>query len=163
MIGAIAYAFASYNLIIIGAGHMNKGLVMATMAPILGGIILCYRKKFLWGGLITLIFTGLNILWGHQQITYYLILTIVILALVYLYYAFKEKQLKHFVLSSAVLLVLAGLAVLPALGFLIPSADYAKESMRGGAVLQTDTEGKKKAPGWKSIMLLPGATGRPKP
>lgn len=147
MIGAIAYAFASYNLIIIGAGHMNKGLVMATMAPILGGIILCYRKKFLWGGLITLIFTGLNILWGHQQITYYLILTIVILALVYLYYAFKEKQLKHFVLSSAVLLVLAGLAVLPALGFLIPSADYAKESMRGGAVLQTDTEGKKESSG----------------
>ncbi len=147
MIGAIAYAFASYNLIIIEAGHMNKGLVMATMAPVLGGIILCYRRQFITGGLITLIFTGLNILWGHQQITYYLVLTIVVLALVYLVYSFKEKQFKHFVLSSAVLLVLAGLALLPALGFLIPSADYAKETMRGGTVLQTNPEGKQESSG----------------
>jgi hypothetical protein len=139
---------------------MNKGLVMATMAPILGGIILCYRRQFLWGGLITLIFTGLNILWGHQQITYYLILTIVILALVYLVYAFKEKQLKHFALSSAVLLVLAGLAVLPALGFLIPSADYAKESMRGGAVLQTNPEGKKESTGLEIDYAFAWSYGR---
>ena len=74
IIGAIAYAFASFNLISIYAGHVNKCLVMATMAPVIGGIIFCYRKKYLWGSIVTLVFTGMNILWSHQQISYYLLI-----------------------------------------------------------------------------------------
>ncbi|MBQ2877350.1 MAG: hypothetical protein IJE42_00265, partial [Bacteroidaceae bacterium] len=53
--GSIAYTLCSYNFIIIGAGHMNKSLVMATMTPVIGGVILCYRGKLLWGSLITLV------------------------------------------------------------------------------------------------------------
>ena len=52
VIGAVAYAFCSYNLVIIDAGHISKGLVMATMAPIIGGVILCYRGKYIWGAII---------------------------------------------------------------------------------------------------------------
>lgn len=134
--GSIAYTLCSYNFIIIGAGHMNKSLVMATMAPIIGGVILCYRGKFLWGALITLIFAGLNIYWSHQQISYYLLLTLIILALVYLVYAIREKWLKLYLKATGILAVVAVLAIIPALGHLIPSADYAKDSMRGGAVLK---------------------------
>ena len=146
IIGAVAYSFASYNFIIIEAGHVNKGLAMALMAPVLGGIILTYRKKYLWGILVTLIATGIQIYYGHQQITYYLFLMIVVVALVYLVYAIKEQQLKDYLKSSGILLVVAILATLPALGNLIPTADYTKETMRGGAVLQA-AEGQKENTG----------------
>ena len=147
VIGAIAYAFTSYNLIIIDVGHVNKALAMGTMAPILGGIILCYRKKYLWGIITTLIFTGINIMWGHQQISFYLLLTILILAVVYLIYAIKEKTLKDYFISSGILVVVAGLAVAPSLGTLLSTIDYSKDTMRGGAVLQKSTEGEKESSG----------------
>lgn len=146
-IGAIAYAFASFHLISIGAGHINKCLVMATMAPIIGGIILCYRKKYLWGSIVTLVFTGLNVLWNHQQISYYLLIMILVLAIVYFIYAIREHTLKDYFKSSAILLVVGFLAVAPALGSLINSADYVKETMRGGAVLKAAPDGKKESSG----------------
>jgi hypothetical protein len=146
IIGAVAYAFASYNFIIIEAGHVNKGLAMACMAPVLGGIILTYRKKYLWGIFVTLIATGCQIYYGHQQITYYLFLMIVVVALVYLVYAIIECALKDYLRSSGILAVVAVLATLPALGNLIPTADYTKETMRGGAVLQT-VDGQKESSG----------------
>ena len=96
LLGAVAYAFASYNIIIIAAGHVNKGWVMATMAPIIGGIILCYRKKYVWGAIIALIFTGLNIHWNHQQISYYLMIIILVVAIVYLVYAIREHTLRNY-------------------------------------------------------------------
>jgi len=147
IVGAIAYAFASYNLIIIGAGHVNKALVVATMAPMLGGIILTYRKNYVWGAIITLISTGLNVFWGHQQISYYQLIIILILAVVYFVYAVREKTVKDFFVSSAILLVVALIAVAPAAGKLISTADYTKETMRGGAILQNDVEGKKESSG----------------
>ena len=146
-IGAVAYAFASYNLIIIEAGQVNKCLVMATMAPILGGVILCYRKKYLWGSIVTLLFTGLNVLWSHQQISYYLLIMMLILALTYFVFAIRNHTLGDFFKSSAVLAVVGALAVAPAAGQLISSADYVKDSMRGGAVLKSNAEGAKESSG----------------
>ena len=147
IVGAIAYAFGSYNLIIIEAGHVNKGLAMATMAPIIGGIILCYQRKFLIGALVTLIFTGINIFYNHQQISYYILLMIFCLVVVYFIYAMLEKRIKEFFLSSSILIVVAVLAVLPAIGSLWPSMDYTKETMRGGAVLQNNPDGQKESSG----------------
>ena len=120
---------------------------MATMAPVIGGIILCYRKKYVWGAIVTLLSTGINIVWGHQQISYYLLIMILILAVVYLVYAVREHTLKDYFKSSAILIVIAGLAIAPALGRLISTADYTKETMRGGAVLQNHAEGEKKLSG----------------
>jgi hypothetical protein len=136
IVGSIAYAFASYNLIILEAGHVNKGLVMATMAPVLAGIILCYRRKYLLGGLITLIFTGINVVWHHQQISYYLMLIILILSIVYLIYAIKQKTVKAFFISSAILLVAALLGIAPSIGSLLSTMDYTKDTMRGGSELR---------------------------
>lgn len=141
ILGSIAYAFASYNLIIIEAGHVNKGLVMASIAPIIGGVILTYRGKYLWGALITLIYVGLNVLWNHQQISYYLILILACLALVYFIYAIKDHTIKNFIIASVILVLVAGIAAIPSAGRLLPSMDYAKETMRGGAVLQNNAEG----------------------
>ena len=131
--GSIVYTLGSYNFIIIGDGHMNKSLVIATMAPVIGGIILCYRRKLLIGSLITLVFAGLNIYWSHQQVSYYLLLTIIIMAIVYLIYAYREKWLKYYWKATGVLAVVAVLAAAPAVGILLPTNDYAKSSMRGGS------------------------------
>ena len=142
IVGALAYAFTTYNLVSLEVGHINKCLVMATMAPILGGIILTYRKKYIWGAIITLFFTGINVYYNHQQISYYLLLMILILAIVYLLYAIKEKDVKDYFKSSAILLFVALVAIAPSLGTLLSTADYAKDTMRGGSVLQNDEEGK---------------------
>ena len=133
--GSIAYTLGSYNFIIIDAGHMNKSLVIATMAPLIGGIILCYRRKLLIGALVTLVFAGLNIYWSHQQVSYYVLLTAIIMAIVYFIYAWREKWLKYYFKATVVLAVVAILAAAPAVGILLPTSDYAKSSMRGGSEL----------------------------
>lgn len=135
MIGAIGFAFCSYNLIIIDAGHVTKGWVMATMPAVIGGCILCYHKKYIAGFLVTLIATGLNIYWGHQQISYYTILMLLPLAISYLIYAIREKEHKHFWLASGVLIIAAIMAIVPAADKLVTTWDYSKDTMRGGAVL----------------------------
>ena len=133
--GSIAYTLGSYNFIIIDAGHMNKSLVIATMAPLIGGIILCYRRKLLIGALVTLLFAGLNIYWSHQQVSYYVLLTAFIIAIVYFAYAYREKWLKYYWKATGVLAIIAILAAAPAAGILLPTSDYAKSSMRGGSEL----------------------------
>lgn len=146
-LGAVGYALCSYNLIIIDAGHVSKALVMATIAPVLGGIILTYRKKYLAGIALTLIATGLNVYWNHQQITYYLLIAIICLAVAYLVNAVISHSLPDYFKSSAVLLVVALLAVAPAADKLIPTYDFSKETMRGGAVLKANPDGKKDSSG----------------
>ncbi len=140
--GSIVYTLGSYNFIIIGAGHMNKSLVIATMAPIIGGIILCYRRKLLLGSLLTLLFAGLNIYWSHQQVSYYLLIVAAFIAVVYLVYAWREKWLPYYFKATGVLVVVALLAAAPAVGILVPTSDYSKSSMRGGSELSTNEEGK---------------------
>lgn len=140
--GAVVYTLGSYNFIIINAGHMNKSLVIATMAPLVAGIMLCYKRKLLAGALITLLSAGLNIYWSHQQVSYYVLLTAVIMAIVYLVYAYREGWLPYYFKATGVLAVMALLAAAPAVGILLPTNDYAKESMRGGSELKSDDGGK---------------------
>ena len=135
IIGAIAFALASYNVIIIDAGHVNKAYVIATMPAVLGGIMLCYRKRYVAGIIVTLLSVGYNVYWNHQQISYYLLLMIIPLAIVYFFEAIKEKTIKDFFVASAILLLCAVLAIMPAADKLVPTMDYTKETMRGGAVL----------------------------
>ena len=139
--GSIAYTLCSYNFIIIAAGHMNKGLVIATIAPIIGGIILCYKRKLLLGALVTLIFAGLNIFWSHQQMSYYTAIIAAIIAIVYFIYAYREKWLPYYWKATGVLAVVAVLSILPAIGILLPTSDYSKDSMRGGSELKTEGDG----------------------
>lgn len=135
MVGAIAYAFASYNFIIIDAGHVTKAEVIASIPAVIAGVKLCYDKKYVLGGILTLFATGLNVYWNHQQISYYTIIMLLALAIAYLVYAILQKQMKSFWLASLFLVLMAILSVVPAADKLIPSMDYSKESMRGGAVL----------------------------
>jgi len=140
IVGAIAFAFGSYNLIIIDAGHVTKGWVLATMPAVIGGCLLCYHKKYVAGFIVTLIATGFNVYWNHQQISYYTILMLLPLAISYFIYTIREKEQKHFWLASLVLVIAAVMAVAPAVDKLVPMWDYSKETMRGGAVLHNSAD-----------------------
>lgn len=140
IVGAITFAFCSYNLIIIDAGHVTKGWVLATMPAVIGGCLLCYDKKYIAGFIVTLVATGLNVYWNHQQISYYTILMLLPLAISYFITSVIKKEQKQFWIASLILVVAAVMAVAPAVDKLIPTMDYAKETMRGGAVLHNSAD-----------------------
>lgn len=142
-IGAIAFAFASYNLIIIEAGHITKTYAIAYMAPALAGFILIYRKKYLAGGLLATLFLGVQLASNHPQITYYLALAVLVFVIVELVFAFMQKELAHFTKASAVAFMAVVLAVAPGIRDLLTTYEYGQESIRGKSELSVKTEEKK--------------------
>ncbi len=139
-IGAIAFALSSYNLIILQPGHISKAYAIAFMAPVVAGILLTYRGKYLAGGLIFLLGLGIELYYNHLQITYYLVLLSVIIILSKGVFAIIEKQLQKYMTASAVLLVVAFLALLPNLSTLWTNYEISKQSIRGKPVLTQNEE-----------------------
>lgn len=135
LIAALAYSLGSYNIIIIAVGHITKAWAMAMIAPILGGMILVFRKKWLAGAAIFAISLGLQINFNHIQITYYTMLSTIILGVCYLVYAIKEKQILDFGKSAAILVVCALIALMPNSSHLKLNSEYVKHTMRGGSEL----------------------------
>ena len=134
-VGAIAYGFTSYLFIVIGAGHNAKAMAMAFMAPVIAGVLLTYKGKYLWGGLLTAFALAFEIRTGHLQITYYLLLIIVILVIAQLISDLKNKKLLQFTKASATLLVAAVLGVLCCSTSLYGNYVFGKETTRGKPVL----------------------------
>ncbi len=159
VIGSIAFAFASYNLIIIEAGHITKTYAIAYMAPTLAGFILIFRKKYWLGSIITLFFLGLEIASNHPQITYYLALTVFIFVIVEFIYALKQKQISHFIKASAFALFASLLAVAPGIRDLWTTYEYGKESIRGKSEL-TAKEGAKVSSGLDKDYALAWSYGK---
>ena len=136
--GAIAFAFTSYNFIIIAAGHSNKALAIGFFAPILAAIILTLRGRYLVGGSLLALFMALEIRSNHIQMTYYLFIALFILGCIELYHAFKAKQLPAFGKSVAYIVAGIFLSVLVNAGTLWTTYEYGKETIRGKSNLTTD-------------------------
>ena len=131
IIGAFAFAFSSYFIIILEAGHNSKAHAIAYMAPVIAGIILTYRGKYLLGGILTALFAALEISANHLQITYYLLLFIVILGIAIHVDHIKRKALPNFIKATGILIIAALLAILPNITSLLVTSEYAAQSMRG--------------------------------
>jgi len=134
-IGAIAYGFTSYLFIVIGAGHNAKAMAMAYMAPVIAGVLLTYKGKYLWGWLLTAFAMAFEVRTNHLQITYYLALTIVILVIAELISDIKNKKLGHFFKASVGLAVAAIIGVLTCSTALYGNYEFGKETTRGKPVL----------------------------
>lgn len=132
LFGAIAYAFSSYFFIIIGAGHIWKYVTLAYVPPTIAGIVWCYRKKYMLGGVVAAIFATMQIASNHFQMTYYFAFLIVAMAIAYLVAAISEKSVKEWCKSTATLAVAAILAVAANAPNLYSTYEYSKETMRGG-------------------------------
>lgn len=133
--GAIAFAFSSYNFIYITAGHANQAYAIAFFAPILAGIILTLRGKYLLGGSITAFALAMEIRSNHVQMTYYLLLAIAILLGIELYHAIKDKQTKPFLKASAYLVGAVLLAIAVNASILWTTFEYSQYTIRGKANL----------------------------
>lgn len=131
----LIYALGSYNIIIIGVGHITKAWAMAMMAPILAGMILVFQKKFVKGLALFALCLALQIHFNHIQITYYTLITAIIIGISYFVFAIKEKEIKDFAKSLAFLVCGALIAVLPSAGHLMVNQEYVKQTMRGGSEL----------------------------
>ena len=141
LLGALAFGLGSYNIIIIEAGHLNKAFAMAMMAPILGGMLLVLKKKnYIWGGILFAVALGTQIAYNHIQITYYTMLIGIILGVVYLIYAIKEKWLKQFLAGVGVLLIGCAFAICCNASNLFMNQEYVKYTMRGGSEITVSPE-----------------------
>ncbi len=134
-LGSVMWAFSTYFLIIIAAGHIWKVWALAYLPPMIAGIVLAYRGKYLWGLIVTAIFTAFEVYANHVQMTYYYLFVILFMVLAYLVEAIQTKRYLHFVKASAVCVVGALLGVLVNLSNLYHTWQYGQESMRGKSEL----------------------------
>lgn len=142
LVGAIAFALSSYFFIILGAGHTSKAHAIGYMAPVLAGIILAFRGKYWQGALLTAVALALEIKSGHLQITYYLLIIVIVYGIFKLIEAITEKQLAHFFKATGILLVAAILAISTYTTNLWATYDYGKDTMRGTPELTKNAENK---------------------
>ncbi|MDR2361593.1 MAG: hypothetical protein LBD91_02575, partial [Prevotellaceae bacterium] len=142
IIGAIAYAFSSYFVVIIEAGHIWKVNALTLIPPTLAGIIWAYRGKYLLGGVVTALFFAMQLAANHIQMTYYSLLFVGLLVIGRFIYDIQEKQLRSFLKASIVLLI-AGMVGFGANATnMILSQKHAEQTIRGKSEL-TDHTGNK--------------------
>ena len=143
-IGAFAYAFSSYFFIIIQAGHMTKAHAIAYFPMVVASVLYTYNRRLLLGGVLTALTVALEVYANHYQITYYLILVLLIIGLVQLYKDIKSDNLSSFLKRSGVLLLAALLASGTSFTRIKTTLDYGKETTRGKSELTNDLDNKTK-------------------
>ena len=135
VLGSIIWAFSSYFFIIIAAGHIWKVMALAYLPPMIGGLVLTYRGKYLWGFLITAIFSAFEIASNHVQMTYYYLYIIFFMLLAWLAMAIRDHQLKNFGKATAVAVVAGLIGICINISNLYHTYEYSKQSMRSKSEL----------------------------
>ena len=134
-LGSIVWAFSTYFLIIIAAGHIWKVWALAYLPPLIAGLVLAYRGKYLWGFVLTAIFTAFEINANHVQMTYYYLFIILAMVIAWLVDAIRKHQLATFGKATAVCIAGAAIGVCINLSNLYHTWQYGQESMRGKSEL----------------------------
>ncbi len=142
--GALAFGFSTYLIIILGVGHNAKAHAIAYIPMILAGIVFIFNKRYLVGGIVTMLAAGLEIQANHFQMTYYFLFLFAFVIGFYIYEIVKEKDFKHLYKSFAILGLGAVLAIGANATNLLATAEYAKYSTRSNSDLTFDENGKKK-------------------
>ena len=135
MLGAVVWAFSSYFFIIIAAGHIWKVMALAYLPPMIGGVLLAYRGKYLWGLVVTSLFGALEIMANHVQMTYYYLIIILLIVLGFFYEGIRQKAYMHLLKATGVCLAAAAIAVCLNLSNLYHTWEYGQETMRGKSEL----------------------------
>lgn len=141
--GALAFGLSTYLIIILGVGHNAKAHAIAYMPLVIAGFILVFQKKYILGGLITLFATALEINANHFQMTYYLLIFLLILSAYFLYQQVKEKEYKSLLYSFGILAAAGILAIGANATNLLATSEYADFSIRGKSELTFNPNGSK--------------------
>lgn len=134
-LGAVIWAFSSYFFIIIAAGHIWKVMALAYLPPLIAGVVLAYRGKYLWGLIVTAIFAAFEVNANHVQMTYYYLFIIFFMIVAWLVDAIRNKRLVHFAKATGVCLAGALIGISINISNLYHTWEYSKESMRGKSEL----------------------------
>lgn len=130
-LGSVFFAFSTYLIIIIGAGHNSKAHAIAYMPLVLAGIILVFNKSYYTGFFITTLALGLEICANHFQMTYYLMFIVVLLGFYYLFNFYKRKLLKEYFKSIAILFSALFFSIALNASTIMSTYEYSKQSTRG--------------------------------
>lgn len=141
-LGAVIWAFSSYFLIIIAAGHIWKVMALAYLPPMIAGIVLAYRGKYLWGLVVTAIFAAFEVNANHAQMTYYYLFIVFFMVIAFFVKAIREKKVPQFIKASIVCIIAALIGVAINASSLYHTWQYQKESMRGKSELISKTDPK---------------------
>ena len=139
--GALAFGFSTYLIIILGVGHNSKAHAIAYMPLVLSGIVLVFRKKYIAGFLLTAIAMGLELVANHFQMTYYLMFLVIILGVAYLIDAMKKKMLPHYFKSLGVMVAAVVLSIALNATNILATQEYVKESKRSKSELTINADG----------------------
>lgn len=142
IMGALAFAYATYNPVIISAGHDTKMLSIAYMPAVLASVLMIYEKRYFLGAALTAIFSATMIAVNHLQIVYYLVLAIGIMTIFFVVRWIQQKEFKHLIMAAAFTIVGAGLGLLTNAVNLMSTYEYQKYTIRGGASYLTDSTAK---------------------
>ena len=146
-LGSVLWAFSTYFLIIIAAGHIWKVMALAYLPPMIAGIVLAYRGKYLWGMVLTALFGAFEINANHVQMTYYYLFIILFMVIAWLVDAIRQKQLAHWAKATAACAVGALIAISLNLSNLYHTWQYGQESMRGKSELVKENTGNQTSSG----------------
>ncbi|MDI1303677.1 MAG: YfhO family protein [bacterium] len=141
--GALAFGFSTYLIVILGVGHNAKAHAIAYMPLVIAGFILVFRKKYVLGGLITMFAVALEVNANHFQMTYYLLIFLLILSGYFIYQDVKEKQYKSMLYSFGVLAIAGIFAIGANATNLLATTEYANFSIRGKSELTFNPDGSK--------------------
>ena len=139
-LGAVLWAFSSYYFIIIAAGHIWKLLTLSFIPPTIAGLVLCHRGRYLAGIICTALFTAMQILSNHVQMSYYFLFVIGFMLLAWLIEAFRKKTLRQWMAGTAAFAVGGVIGVCINLSNLYHTWEYSRESMRGKSELTQKTK-----------------------
>ena len=143
-LGAIAFGFSTYLIIILGVGHNSKAHAIAYMPLVLSGILLVFQKKYILGFLLTTIAMGLELVANHFQMTYYLMFLVIVLGIAYLIDAYRKKMLSHYFKSIGVLVGAVAISIALNATNILATNQYVKESKRSKSELTINADGSPK-------------------
>ena len=134
-LGAVVWAFSSYFLIIIAAGHIWKVMALAYLPPMIAGVVLAFRGKYLWGFILTALFSAFEVKANHVQMTYYYLFIVFFMVLAWLVQAIREHRMARFAKAFGVCAAGTAIGICINLSNLYHTWQYGKESMRGKSEL----------------------------
>lgn len=140
-LGALAFGFSTYLIIILGVGHNAKAHAIAYMPLVIAGVLLCFKKHFFWGGILLTLGMALELVANHFQMTYYLGLLLIVIGGVYLFHAAKNKELNTYFKAISVMLVSVFVALLMNSTNILSTNEYTKYSTRGPSEITIDPNG----------------------
>jgi hypothetical protein len=144
ILGALSFGFSTYLIIIFGAGHNAKAHTIAYMPMVLAGILWVFQRKYLLGFIVTALAMALQIVANHPQMTYYLLFAILILGILELIAAIREKRVPEFAKQTGILFAAMLIAVGVNATRLMATKQYADYSTRGKSELTVNPDGSEK-------------------